>query len=141
MPTIKQKKAFNKIVENRGNISKTMLEVGYAENSARNPKNLTDSDGWMELMKTHLPDSLLAKRHKELLNKREHIAKNNNETHQIEVLDTGEPDTNAVKAGLDMAYKLKGKYAPEKKDITTQGEKIGLPDDKVAKINEIALDE
>lgn len=141
MPTIKQKKAFNKIVENRGNVSKTMLEVGYTENSAKNPSNLTDSKGWEELMEEYLPDSLLGKRHKELLNKREHIAKNNNETHEIEVLDTGEPDTNAVKAGLDMAYKLKGKYAPEKKDITSQGEKISLADNKVAKINEIALDD
>lgn len=29
MPTIKQKKAFVKVVENHGNVSKSMKEVGY----------------------------------------------------------------------------------------------------------------
>lgn len=59
MPTIKQKKAFDKIVENRGNVSKTMLEVGYNENTAKNPKNLTESDGWKELTTTIKDDKIL----------------------------------------------------------------------------------
>lgn len=49
MATIKQRKAFDRIVENRGNISKSMREVGYEENTAKNPKNLTDSKGFKEL--------------------------------------------------------------------------------------------
>ena len=61
MATIKQKKAFNKIVENRGNVSKTMLEVGYDENTAKNPKNLTESDGWKELTKTIKDKEILVK--------------------------------------------------------------------------------
>jgi len=51
MATIKQKKALNKIVENRGNIGKAMLEAGYDENTAKNPKNLTESKGYKELLK------------------------------------------------------------------------------------------
>ena len=69
MPTIKQKKAFKRTMENYGNVSKSMKEVGYSKNTAKNPKVLTESLGWLELMEEYLPDKLLAKKHKELLNK------------------------------------------------------------------------
>lgn len=46
-----------------------------------------------------LPDELLAEKHLALLNK----------------MQGEEIDVNAVKYGLDMAYKIKGTYAPEKK--------------------------
>ena len=49
MATIKQVKAVNKIIENRGNVSRAMLDVGYTKNSAHNPKNLTNSKGYKEL--------------------------------------------------------------------------------------------
>lgn len=54
-----------------------------------------------------IPDDLLIKRHKELLNKREY------QTFEGESEDVG-PDSQAVSKGLDMAYKLKGSYAAEK---------------------------
>lgn len=62
-----------------------------------------------------LPDKLLGERHLELLNKREKVIiehENDNGSDIYEVLD--QPDTQAVSKGLDMAYKLKGSYAPEK---------------------------
>ena len=93
MPTIKQKKAFNKIVENRGNVSKTMLEVGYAPSTAKNPMELTESKGWKELMGEYLPDEMTLRRHQE-------------------IIEAGE-DKDSVK-GIDMHYKLKGYYAPDK---------------------------
>lgn len=65
-----------------------------------------------------LEDDLLAKRHKELLNKREYrieYVKKGKKTVAVRV-DDG-PDSFAVKAGLDMAYKIKGTYAPEKQAI------------------------
>lgn len=84
-----------------------MVEAGYSEASAKNPKNLTDSKGWKELMEEYLPDSLLAQKHKELLtvNKKTTIVHDDESTEVREELDS-----NAIKAGLDMAYKLKGKY-------------------------------
>ncbi len=51
-PTLKQKKAFIKIVENRGNISKAIREVGYNENTIKNPTNLTESLGFQKLCDT-----------------------------------------------------------------------------------------
>ena len=108
--------AFIKVVENHGNVSKSMREVGYTEKTAKNPKNLTDSKGWQELLDEFIPDSLLAERHKELLNKREVVQIGHGEGTEYELLD--QPDTQAVKAGLDMGYKLKGKYEAEKHIVT-----------------------
>lgn len=50
-----------------------------------------------------IPDDLLVERHLELLNKRDVLFG---------------ADTQAVKAGLEMAYKLKGSYAPDKLAFT-----------------------
>jgi len=49
MATIKQKKALDKVIENRGNVSRAMMDVGYQPATAKNPKNLTESIGWKEL--------------------------------------------------------------------------------------------
>jgi len=99
VPTIKQQLVARKISENNGNLGKTMREVGYAETTANNPHLLTESKGWQELMEEQLPDKLLAEKHRELLEATD---------------DNGKIDVNAVRSGIDMGYKLKGKYAPEK---------------------------
>lgn len=62
-PTIKQRTAFNNSLENRGNIGKAMREAGYTEAYASNPKQLTESKGWQQLLKEKLPDELLADVH------------------------------------------------------------------------------
>ena len=53
MATIRQRKAVERIVENRGNVSKSMREVGYSPITAKNPSNLTNSDGYKELYKEY----------------------------------------------------------------------------------------
>ncbi len=61
MATLKQIKAVDKLVENRGtSISGAMREAGYDDTTAKNPKNLTDSIGFMELCEEKgLTDTLL----------------------------------------------------------------------------------
>ena len=111
MATIKQKLAAEKTMENNGIVSKSMKQVGYSPNTAKNPKVLTESKGWKELMEKYIPDNLLAKKHKELLTipkKVRTYIKGDLETEYEEL------DSNAVSKGLDMGYKLKGKYTPEK---------------------------
>lgn len=121
-PTIKQARVINDLLENTGKpISKAMRDAGYAPATAKNPKELTNSKTWIKWMNKYLPDDLLGKKHKELLNKKEVIIRNNNKTGKVETVKTGEIDANAVKAGLDMAYKLKGKYAPDKLEQTIMG--------------------
>ncbi len=48
-PSEKQKKAVNNIIENRGNVSKSMRDAGYTDATAKNPSNLTDSKGFEQL--------------------------------------------------------------------------------------------
>jgi len=116
MATQLQIKAIKRIVEKQGKvaISRVMREVGYNPHTAKNPKNLTESEAWKELMDRYLPDKLLAKKHKELLT----TPKIKRQFQKEELLsETEELDSQAISRGLDMGYKLKGKYAPERHDV------------------------
>lgn len=128
---IRQKLLAKKIVENNGNISKSMREVGYSKAYSKNPHQMKKTKSWTDLMEKDLPDSLLTKKHKALLNKKEYIAIG--KKGEREVISTGEMDGNAVAKGLDMAYKLKGKYAPEKHKVAFE-ELDNLDDDELAAI-------
>ena len=99
MATQKQKRALTKVVENGGNVSRAMLEVGYSPATAKTPQKLTESKGWLELVEQHLPDSLVAEKHNWLLK---------------------QDNYKAVTNGVDMAYKLKGRYAAEKREIESK---------------------
>lgn len=46
MATIKQKKVVDKLLENNGNMSKTMRQVGYSKNFSKNPQTLAKSKGF-----------------------------------------------------------------------------------------------
>lgn len=99
---IRQKKLAEAVVENRGKpIGKLMKEVGYSEAYSTNPKQLIETKSFKEWVDYFLPDSLITEKHNALLNKTDPL---------------GGVDTNAVKAGVDMAYKIKGQYAPEKQE-------------------------
>ncbi len=113
MATLRQKRAIAKIVEYRGkSIGKAMLEVGYSPKSAKNPKNLTQSKGWDELMQTHFPDADLAKLHKKLLEKKEAIVVSDGTRDGSHIEWTGQPHSDSIRA-LDTAYKLKKKFPTE----------------------------
>lgn len=122
MATEKQKAAFKLIMENHGNVSKTMRDVGYDDTTAKNPKNLTESKGWLELVEEHLPDTLLTKVHKEGLKAVKKQFKNNNTTGQIEEVGE-EPDYAVRHKYLDTAYKIKGKVV-DKFDIDVDVNRI-----------------
>lgn len=111
MPTILQKKAFKEVV-NGSTIKSAMVKAGYSLKTSHRTNKLTRTKGWEELISRELPDGLLAKRHRELLNKREvFITKKKDGTQEVELID--QPDTQAVSKGLDMAYKIKGRYSEE----------------------------
>lgn len=179
MATTKQKIAAQKTLENIGKgdikpMGEVLRESGYSDNVADNPKIVTESKGWNELMNEYLSDEDLAKAHKELLSatKIEHMTfplgpkddcdpnfsganpkKEKDEADdfherttltdqeikemlssvncQVRRIVHGETarhvyfwakDNNALKSGLDLAYKLKGKYAPDKSDINLRSE-------------------
>jgi ATP:corrinoid adenosyltransferase len=120
MATEKQKKAIDNLVESGGSVSGAMRDAGYSDKTAKTPKKLTESKAFKELYDKYIPDELLLEKHKALLNKEEVVTKNNVTTGEVDVIPTGQIDTQAVKAGLDMAYKVKGNYAAEKKEITME---------------------
>lgn len=111
MATAKQKKALSKMIKNNGNVSKAMREAGYSKYTAKNPKKLTESAGFKELLEKHLPDTLLMEKHAELLNVPMKVRTFKKGDLQLEIEQV---DSHAISKGLDMAYKIKGKYAPEK---------------------------
>ena len=68
MATDKQERAVQLFVENRGkSVSSAMREAGYSDATAKNPKNLTATAAWKELLEKALPDKKLLAVHKKLL--------------------------------------------------------------------------
>jgi hypothetical protein len=139
--TEKQKIAMKKVIENRGNISRAMIDAGYSEATAKNPSNLTKSKSWQELMDDFLPEDLLVKEHRKLV-KAYHMdtmdfLKEISDDEIIQILEDinctvkriiefgtnkrvyfWSPDNLARKNALDLAYKLRGSYAPIKSEVT-----------------------
>jgi len=106
--TVKQRKVA-KLVEKGGSMKDIMLAAGYSPNTAKTPTKLTKTKGWQKLLEEKLPDEELLEKHRALLNKQEYIAIG--KAGEREVIPTGELDPGAVGKGLDMAYKLKGRYS------------------------------
>lgn len=62
MATNKQILAVEKTVENGGNVTKAMRDVGYSESTVNNPSNLTHSKGYKEiLLECGLTESFIVK--------------------------------------------------------------------------------
>jgi hypothetical protein len=82
------KRALKKLVENGGNVSKAMRDVGYSKETAKNPSKLTSAKGFIQLMDEQgLTDEFLnGALHSDIENK----PKNR-------------------KAELELAYKLRGR--------------------------------
>lgn len=88
--------------------SEAMIECEYQEALANNPDGITETAAWKLVMDTFMPDKHLARRHRALLDKVDH---------------SGQPDTQAVGKGLELAYKIKGKLI-DKVDVTSGGKEL-----------------
>lgn len=118
MATPRQKKAFKLHLEKGGPVGPVLREAGYSEAMVHNPGKVSKTKGWQELMDEYLPDEYLMQRHHFLL-------ENEN--------------TNAQAKALDMAYKLKGNYAPEKKDVLIEAKNKDISDEELdAMADEVA---
>lgn len=53
MPTTRQKKAVENLVENGGIIGKAMIDAGYTPATAHTPQKLTESKGFREVLKEY----------------------------------------------------------------------------------------
>lgn len=155
MATVRQKKVAKILLENSGKpVSRAMLEAGYSPAMAKNPHVLTESKAWQQLMAEYLPDHEIAEKHKQLLNQtrteyfvfpktmsdEEVLEKVTAAGLELIVIQNGEkgryafystPDAIAISKAIDMAYKLKGSYAPEKSIVAN----IQVSDAKREKTN------
>lgn len=62
MATELQRRAVERIVENGGNVSRSMMEVGYSPATAKTPQKLTESEGYKELLSEYgLTEGLVAR--------------------------------------------------------------------------------
>lgn len=114
----KKQKGFVKDYAKTGNGTQAVLKnydtTDYATASVIAVENL-EKPRIIKALAERLPDDLLEERHLELLNKREtHIySTGRGKGYKVHKIDLG-PEVQAVSKGLDMAYKIKGSYAPEK---------------------------
>lgn len=109
MATEKQRRAFDTVGVNGGNISKAMVTAGYSKEVSKRTDKLTRTKGWKELMDKHFPDSELAALHKKLLKKKEVIVVSDGAREGSHLEWTGQPHTDSLKA-LETAYKLKSRF-------------------------------
>ena len=112
MHTSKQRNALKEMVANSGKSkAQIMRDVGYSERTARSPKKLTESKGWLELQKEYLPDKDTLEVHKESLHATKVISANitygeaNEKTNDfIEV-----PDHKVRLDAVKLDYQVKGR--------------------------------
>lgn len=115
-PSIRQKLVAQKVVENRGNVSKAMKEAGYSDAYASNPQQFKASKTWEELLDEYLPDELLTKVAVEGLFAKRRQTSPTEGDREVE-------DYAVRQRYLETSLKMKGKII-DKKDLTTKGEKI-----------------
>lgn len=105
MATEKQKKATALVVENHGNVSKSMLEAGYTPASAKNPKNLTQSQYFQQVMqKAGVTDEKLVAVLKEGLSANKTIVMGKEEDSFVDI----QPDHPTRHKFLETALKVRG---------------------------------
>ena len=97
-------------VANPGSMGEAMRKAGYSKVYAKKPGELINTKSFQQLLKEDLPDDLLTSKHRELLNAEVKVYRKGE-------LETQRMDTEAVARALDMGYKLKGAYAPERQIV------------------------
>lgn len=96
MTIAKQKLAVKKTIESNGILRGKDLEGIYSRFSREHPGEVMKGKAFQELFDQELPDHFVVKGHKKLFEKRDIL----------------------LAKGVEMAYKVKGHYAPEKHQNT-----------------------
>lgn len=107
----------NYIENGKKSMGAAIRKAGYSDVTADQPTSITLTKSWQALLKEQLPDNMLLERHVELLAKREYDWIEEPDPldpkkKKVVMKDIG-PNVAAVSKGLELAYKLKGSFAPE----------------------------
>ena len=123
--TLNQKVVLDRVKEQlrtgmKVNVSAATKGI-YSQKNTAVASNITKLPEFQILLEEHLPDDHIQMRHRELLDKRdtEVVKLGFGKKAKWELIDKG-PETNAVKAALDMAYKIKNKYPNPATNVAVQ---------------------
>lgn len=150
MVALKHKMVLDNMTQNlrkskgKNSVYQAMIDAGYSHSYANSCTQLTETKDWIKLTEKYLPDNLLATTHNDLM-----IAKKLEYTLfdadvaieeinevilkmgcQVAKVVKGKygthcyyyaPDNRIRKDATDMAYKVKGKMAPEKFEVEQTG--------------------
>lgn len=114
-PTLKQKAVMNDLLENTGKpIGQAMLDAGYAPATAKNPLELTESEGWKALIEQYLPDKDVLQAHKDGLGATKVVSAivmgKDADSKTSDFIDV--PDHPTRLKAVELAYKVKSKFQP-----------------------------
>lgn len=114
-PTFKQREAFDKSIDNRGNVSKSMIEAGYSLATAKNPSNLTESDGWKQLLDEYMPEDTLLRVGKEGLGANRYVQAivGRDDNGQVEYEMVAKPDPAVRHKYFVTGLELRGRLKPD----------------------------
>jgi hypothetical protein len=140
-PTPRKIKAVKNFAENGGNAYKALLDAGYSESYARNAHKFKGTESTQDLLDTMMPRSLVADVHVGLLKSKKleymqfpvdvgddvvyELAQDTNtivkkivQSKFIKHVWIWVPNDKARKDAVEMAYKLRGEFAPEKYEVS-----------------------
>lgn len=104
----KHKKVIKNLSENIGkSTTEAMKEAGYSESYAKSG-HITKTKTWKNTIADLFPEDLITKAHKAALNAKVVVK------FRLAAEETKLPDHDTILKAVDMAYKLRGDYAPEK---------------------------
>jgi len=123
------KKVFEKSLENLGKpLGQIMREEGYSDNTADNPKNVTESKSWGVLLDKYIPESLVLETHKEAFEANRTISVVNGRQASGGTTDFVDvPDWQTRMKATELGYKVRGKLT-DKAEVKLTGLKglVGL---------------
>lgn len=135
-PSVKQKRAIKKLISALENgryttMKEILKESGYSDNVASQPTKVTKTATWQQLMEEYLPDELIAKTHGELFKAEGTIYA----TSEGRITDMRKvPDWTARKNAIDLAYKVKGRFAPTEMSVSVERKLEELSDEELEAI-------
>jgi hypothetical protein len=108
---IRHLRIVKNMVANGCKVGKAMRDAGLSKNYAHNPQKLLKTKSFKLLLNEYLPEEKVMEVHKEMLNAQRPVVCDK----EVEMYS----DNDARLKAVDMAIKMRGRYAPEKFEDTT----------------------
>lgn len=133
--TNKQLRLAKEISENTVEpVGKLLLRAGYSKSTSQSPQHILKALPFRDLFSTKISDKLILKAHKKLLTAKVRTRTFVNGKKKTEIVTE---DAFALSKGVDLAYRVKGAFAPTESKLTITGLEAKTDDE----IDEMLQDE